>query len=636
MTVSHARLPLGFLCVATTTLAAAACAATPAVASSQALATVQRTSSIAIDLLPNLKIELPPVKVEVPLLPTIEVSSPKVEVALPKVEVSLPKVETTPSQRQETTSTPTSSTPTPAPTTPSSPPSTGGGTSGTAGSGADSGGEQKVSGAAPVASAASVSNATSAERSGGGGAAGVLTRSRTSRAKRPSASKHGSSARSAAAHSLLVSSSGAGQATPSSSAISTVSKPATTHTSTRGSGIANPLNALGGNIPIPLPVPDWSKPIILLLVIAALWFGARSRLADRRARRLEGQRDVLLADLSVMQATLVPVIPRRMGELAVSVAYRPADGPAAGGDFYDVFELESGKVAMILGDVAGHGHEAITQAALTRYTLRAYLQAGLEPRSALALTGSVLADAAAAHFATVAVAVYDAAHGTLTYAGAGHPPPIILGCDTPEPLTICCSPPVGWDVPTGRRQTTLSLPAGAVVCFFSDGLIEARVAGGLLGRERLAEMLAELGSRPSSSDLLERVQEGADSTPDDMVSCILAPQVGAAGADSRIEELEVDAADLDSAGVERFLEACGVAAPELAAAMARAGEVLIGADTALLCVVCPADGRLAAITVSPGLSAPIRDDDSNSAPPLARDVAAALVGRSAHTSGSTA
>jgi serine phosphatase RsbU (regulator of sigma subunit) len=633
MTVGRTRLSLGVLCAVTATLPAAACAATPAVASSQALATVRRTSPIAIDLLPNLKVELPPVTVEAPLLPTIEVSSPKVEVELPKVEVSLPKVEVAPSQQQETPSTPTSSTPTPTPP-PSSPPPAGGETSGASGAGAESGGEKKVAGASPVASAASVSNATPAGKAGGGRAAGPLTRSRASRAHRRPAP---TIARSAAARSLLVSSTTARQATSSSSAGSAASKRAT-HASTRARAGANPLEALGGNIPIPLPVPDWSKPIILLLVIAALWFGARSRLADRRARRLEGQRDVLLADLSVMQATLVPVIPRRMGELAVSVAYCPADGPAAGGDFYDVFELESGKVAMILGDVAGHGHEAITQAALTRYTLRAYLQAGLEPRGALALAGSVLADAAAAHFATVAVAVYDGSSGTLTYAGAGHPPPIILGCDTPEPLTICCSPPVGWDVPTGRRQTTLSLAAGAVVCFFSDGLIEARVAGGLLGRERVAEMLAELGPRPSSSDLLERVQEGADSTPDDMVSCILAPQVGAAGIDSRTEELEVDATDLDSAGagVERFLEACGVAAPQLATAVARAREMLIGADTVLLCVECPADGRPAAITVLRGLSAPIADDGGSAVPTLARDVATALVGRSAPTSGSTA
>ena len=102
-----------------------------------------------------------------------------------------------------------------------------------------------------------------------------------------------------------------------------------------------------------------------------------------------------------MQAALVPKVPDRLGGLAVSVAYRPAEGPAAGGDFYDLFVPSAGKVAMMLGDVAGHGHEALTQAALTRYTLRAYLQAGLEPRAALALAGRVLVDPLGERFATV-------------------------------------------------------------------------------------------------------------------------------------------------------------------------------------------------------------------------------------------
>ncbi|HEX5851694.1 MAG TPA: PP2C family protein-serine/threonine phosphatase [Solirubrobacteraceae bacterium] len=372
----------------------------------------------------------------------------------------------------------------------------------------------------------------------------------------------------------------------------------------QSAGAANPLDALGRRLPVPLPVPDWSKPIILLLVIAALWFGARSRLAVMRARRLEGQRDVLLQDLSVMQAALVPVIPRRMGELAVSVAYRPAEGPAAGGDFYDVFELDGGKVAVLLGDVAGHGHEALTQAALTRYTLRAYLQAGLAPRAVLALAGSVLADASAAHFATVAVAVYDGASGTLTYASAGHPAPISVGFDTPEPLTICCSPPVGWDVPTGRRQTMLSLPAGAVVCFFSDGLIEARTEDGLLGRARLAAILAELGPRPSSSDLLKWVRASTVATPDDMVSCILVPMAAPATASAHVEELEVDAADLDGEGVGRFLAACGVAAPDLATALAQARAVLDAHETAVLHIECPAGGRAAVEVLSGADTAP--------------------------------
>jgi hypothetical protein len=361
---------------------------------------------------------------------------------------------------------------------------------------------------------------------------------------------------------------------------------------------------IGRNIPVPLPVPDWSKPIILLLALVAIGFALRSRRAGVRARRLESQRTGLLMDVDVMQATLVPVIPERVGALRVSVAYRPADGPAAGGDFYDIIELEQGNVALILGDVAGHGREALERAALMRYTLRAYIQTGLEPRAALALAGSVLADASAAHFATVVVGLYDSSSATLKYASAAHPAPISLGFRQPEPLTVCCSPPVGWDVPTGRRQTTIALTPGTGMCFFSDGLIEARTAQGLLGREALAKIIAELETPVDAAALLDRVQADALATPDDMLACIIAPAAAVAPVRRRahIEELEIDAESVDEARVGPFLLACGVPEERITAAVTGAQQLAETSGTALLRVE-RLPGCSATVTVHRGLGA---------------------------------
>lgn len=348
---------------------------------------------------------------------------------------------------------------------------------------------------------------------------------------------------------------------------------------THGSG--NPLDAIGRQIPLPLPVPDWSKPIIAALLILALWLGVRSRVAALRARRLESQRTSLLRDVGFMQTALVPEIPARLGGLTVSVAYRPAEGPAAGGDFYDVFVPATGKVAVILGDVAGHGHEALRQAALIRYTLRAYIQAGLEPRMALALAGRALGQPRGEYFATVAVGIYDRRGSRLTYSLAGHPPPIFRGFAAPAPLTICSSAPVGWTMPTGRRQSTLTLPPRSEVCFFSDGLIEARLENGLLGRERLAQILGELDPRAQAPDLLARVRAAARETPDDMAACILAPEAGAR-AGAHVEELEADVRELASGEVERFIDACRIPAPAMARAMKHAFDIAGASGTVLL------------------------------------------------------
>lgn len=381
----------------------------------------------------------------------------------------------------------------------------------------------------------------------------------------------------------------------------------------------NVLDSIGRDLPLPLPVPDWSKPIILLLLVLAGWFGVRSRLASRRARRLEDQRDELVGDLAALQSALVPEVPEGLGPLAVSVGYRPADGPGAGGDFYDVFALDGARTAIVLGDASGHGREALARAALMRYTLRAYVEAGLRPRLAIKLAGRVLAGEGGEEFTTVAVAVYDAAASSLTYATAGHPPPILLGQPGhDEPVTVCASPPIGWGVPTGHRQTTVALAPGAVVCFFSDGLTEARVGGQLFGRARLLDHVAALDSPPDASSLLTAVRAAADEAPDDMAACILQAGPGTEPGELRIEELELDAAELAGTRTERFPMACGVTLEEVPGALARAREIAGEHRTAVLRVTLDSAGW--STTVSPPELEGARGD-----PPGTSDVAEALL-----------
>src|SRR5205807_1000009 len=111
--------------------------------------------------------------------------------------------------------------------------------------------------------------------------------------------------------------------------------------------------------------------------------------------------------------------------------------------------------------------------------------------------------------------------GALTYACAGHEPPILLGDAAHKPVTIGSSPPIGAGFDTGLRQTRVPLPPGASAYFFTDGLVEARLGDGLLGRKRLAELANELGDDASAGQLLRRIAERADRSPDDMAACIV-------------------------------------------------------------------------------------------------------------------
>jgi len=526
-----------------------------------------------------------PTKVEAPGVATVETPP------LPGVEAPSPPPVETPSLPVETPTTPTVGTPSPSPTGASSSPTQPASGAAGAGPAADTSASaararQSSASDGEVATASSVPGGVARPSSGG---AFARAGARVGAARRRSAS--------GGKPLLLPVASTSGQGGSADAAHS--ARPRADH----AAAASDPLDTIGRQIPFPVPVPDWSKPIILGLLLLAIALAIRSALVTRRARGLAAQNATILSDLDEMQKALVPAVPGRLGGLALSVAYRPADGPAAGGDFYDLFALEAARVAIVLGDVVGHGREAVAQAALTRYTLRAYLQAGLEPRAALALAGSVLATPGEKRFATVVIAVHDGATGRLTYACAGHPPPIAVGFNAPEPITVCCSAPICCDLPTGRRQTTLSLPWSGGMCFFSDGLPEARTGDGLLGRERLEAILDELGPSVTAPVLLERVRREAPSVQDDMVACVASAAVRVPATASQLEELEVDPEMLEEPRVCRFLEACGFERAQVGATLVQARELAGAEGRALLEVERPYDGA-PTVRVKPCVAAP--------------------------------
>jgi serine phosphatase RsbU (regulator of sigma subunit) len=310
-------------------------------------------------------------------------------------------------------------------------------------------------------------------------------------------------------------------------------------------------------------VPPLVRILIGALVALALALGASSRLIALRARRLARQRRQLLEDVGLLQGALLPELPGRLGPVGTSAAYRPASGPAAGGDFYDVFALADGQLAVIVGDVSGHGRQALPHTTLVRFTLRAYLEAGLSPRGALQSAAPVLERQLGGSFATVVLATYHPRDRVLVYACAGHPPPIVIGTQAIAPITACSSPPIGAGEPTGMRQTVVSVPGRSLACFFTDGVVEARVRGELFGAERLQRTLADLEPDATASALLDRVAEESDRRPDDMAACLLCIDGNPCAPSVHVEELELDRCEAARDRVERFLLAGGVDPEEI-------------------------------------------------------------------------
>ncbi|MBW3652360.1 MAG: serine/threonine-protein phosphatase [Actinobacteria bacterium] len=294
-----------------------------------------------------------------------------------------------------------------------------------------------------------------------------------------------------------------------------------------------------------------------------------TRVRSRR-RRIEQ----LLEDNAALQAALLPEVPSQIGALLTTVAYRPADGPAGGGDFYDAFELPGGRVGLLLGDISGHGRQALAKTTLVRFTVRAHLEAGLSPREAIAIAGRSLDGRLSDDFATVIAAVHDPDKGTLTYASAGHPPPIVVGPPRHRPVTVSSAPPIGVGFPTGQRQTVLPMPDGTSVLLCSDGLLEARIDGVPIGSQRLGAWLAELGPDATARALLDRVIASAGAIRDDLTACVLHAAPGARAPAARVEQVTLDVLDTDGPDLDGFLAACGVSQSDRLIVCRRVSEQL--------------------------------------------------------------
>jgi len=411
----------------------------------------------------------------------------------------------------------------------------------------------------------------------GAGARGSRERRRTHRAKRlgPSgAAAAGVLAVKSVAPGLTATSTGSSSAPHAKHAASRQPHAASTQPA-----LVKTITKIVGVVAAPVRI------LIGVLIALALVLGLRSLIASIRTRRLVRQRGELLEDVGLLQAALLPEPPSRLGPVGTSVAYRPADGPGAGGDFYDVFALADGRLAVIVGDVSGHGREALPHTALVRFTVRAYLEAGLAPAEALQTAGVVLERQLADSFATVIAAVYHPRERTLTYATAGHPPPVVLGEPTADgafaqaaTVTSCAPPPIGVQGRTGTRQTVVSVPGAARICFHTDGVTEARVGAELFGAERLARTLASLDEDGGATELLDGVAAQSDARPDDMAACVLQVH-GDVGAPALLSErVELDEESLRRGRVERFLHDSGVEPAEVAAALdaARAELTLTG------------------------------------------------------------
>ena len=210
--------------------------------------------------------------------------------------------------------------------------------------------------------------------------------------------------------------------------------------------------------------------------------------ADRAAiaiehARLHAQRDIVEAMQKAMLPAALPVIPG----IHFTATYRPAAVDArVGGDWYDVFELGRGRIALVIGDVVGRGVEAGALMAQVRTALRAYALEGHEPADVVDLLNRMFAAVRPTKLTTLCYMVLDPEHGQMLLVSAGHLPPIVVGPDgVGRLLDVEGDPPVGAFRAAVFHERRMDLVPGSRVVLVTDGAAEVRGEPLDAGLERL-------------------------------------------------------------------------------------------------------------------------------------------------------
>ncbi|MGA5065474.1 SpoIIE family protein phosphatase [Streptomyces exfoliatus] len=246
--------------------------------------------------------------------------------------------------------------------------------------------------------------------------------------------------------------------------------------------------------------------------------------ALERARRYDSESAVARG----LQDALLPHrLPVRDGVDTVARYLPGTEGMDVGGDWYDVIEAGQGRLALVIGDVQGHGVAAAATMGQLRSAVRAFALGGHRPQDVMRGTNRLLIDLDPGQFASCCYVLLDPDTGEMRAVRAGHPQPLLRMPDgSTELLELAGGVVLGVDDRASYPVTRLRLAPGAVLALFTDGLVERPGRDIDEGIERLRRALAATGSLPlaEAADRLIREARQATARPDD-IALLLASRV---------------------------------------------------------------------------------------------------------------
>ncbi|MEU9449879.1 SpoIIE family protein phosphatase [Streptomyces sp. NPDC048277] len=288
-----------------------------------------------------------------------------------------------------------------------------------------------------------------------------------------------------------------------------------------------------------------------------------------------------------LQSALLPQVLPRLPAAVAAARYLPAGrGEQVGGDWFDVIPLSADRVAMVIGDVMGHGiAEAATMGRL-RTAVRTLADLDMAPDELLGHLNDLVSELGEDFYATCLYAVYDPVARCCSYSLAGHPPPVFVYPDgTVHSPVLSPDPPLGAAAPPFAAHE-LPLPDGSLVVLCTDGLVESAVQDVEQGLARLLRVLSEAAVRPArftGTDQEEDVR-GIEALCDTVVGALV-PDRGRTNDDAALliaHTRAMPAGDVASCGLPDDPRAAGQAREFVRDQLARWGLDDLATTTELL------------------------------------------------------